>query len=95
MTYALMAQIALSGAVVWSLICRARLMDKSTKLIVRLQHLALMGAAVFAPLVGEYSPILWAFGIAAFLLMERRSPTRDAGCNDGYVHIIPCLKVNR
>jgi hypothetical protein len=91
MTYALMTEFALSGAVVWSLICRARLMDHETRFGVRIQHGALMAAAVFSPFVGEFSTLLWGAGIASFLILERRSPVRQevARSDLEYVHILP------
>jgi hypothetical protein len=91
MTYALMAQFALSGAVVWSLICRARLMDQDTRLGVRMQHGALMAAAVFSPFVGDFSTLLWGAGIASFLILEKRSPVRQevARSDLEYVHVLP------
>jgi hypothetical protein len=91
MTYALMAELALSCAVVWSLICRARLMDQDTRLGVRMQHFALMAAAVCSPFVGEFSTLLWGAGIASFLILEKRGPVRQevARSDLEYVHVLP------
>lgn len=91
MTYAIVAEVALSCAVVWALICRGRLMDQGTRLSVMMQHGSLMGAALFAPLVGDFSPLLWGAGIASFLILERRSPVRQevARSDLEYVHVLP------
>lgn len=89
-----LAELGLSGALIWSLVCRARLMDKETPLRARMQHAALMAAALFGPLSGEYSTLLWAAGITTFLLLEKRSPTRDqeAVNEPQYVHVLPSFK---
>ena len=88
-----LAELGLSGALIWSLVCRARLMDKDTPLRARMQHAALMAAALFGPLSGEYSTLLWAAGITAFLLLEKRSPVRDNATEDEkYVHVLPSFR---
>ena len=86
-----LAELGLSGALIWSLVCRARLMDKDTPLRARMQHASLMAAAVFGPLSGEYSTILWAAGVTAFLILEKRSPVRQevARTDLEYVHVLP------
>lgn len=89
-----LAELGLSGALIWSLVCRARLMDKDTPLRARMQHAALMAAALFGPLSGEYSAIVWAAGVTGFLLLEKRSPVRDAvpSDEDQYVRILPSFR---
>ena len=88
-----LAELGLSGALIWSLVCRARLMDSDTPLRARMQHAALMAAALFGPLSGEYSTLLWSAGITPFLLLEKRRPARDnVQSDDGYVHVIPSFR---
>lgn len=89
-----LAELGLSGALIWSLVCRARLMDKDTPLRARMQHAALMAAALFGPLSGEYSHIVWAAGVTCFLLLERRSPVRDNVPSDEaqYVRVLPSFR---
>ena len=88
------AELGFSGALIWSLVCRARLMDKDTPLRARMQHAALMAAALFGPLSGDYSTLLWAAGITTFLLLEKRSPVRDAVPSDEaqYVYVLPSFR---
>lgn len=88
-----LAELCLSGALIWSLVCRARLMDSNTPFRARMQHASLMAAALFGPLSGEYSTIIWAAGVTTFLLIEKRSPVRDNASEDEKsVHVLPSFR---
>lgn len=69
---AAVVHLALVGAVFWSVVCRARLMDAETSITVRVQHGALNAAALFslAPMPDAWRAPIFAAGVAVFLLLS-------------------------
>lgn len=84
----MLIHFAIVGIIFYSVLCRARHMDSTTKPLIRLQHGLLSSSALFSLVVPcDWAAVSVGVGVAAFLLLG--SPRWRGSAPEGIARVKP------